>query len=174
MAFAFPHDHSQPVGYHAMPVLNGPPGPSWAPRPIIHGANLNAQRATPSGPPYSTGPMINFYHPHYGVHPVPSNGHVNHVPSHQYTPAIDPRLQLPQGEPTFSIAHIAAPKASPMTITTPESCRVVIQPPTYTPGTLSPLKNSPLKKRRLEEVGQTPTRRSGRAVRTPKKLDPTF
>lgn len=169
MAFNFPPDpmyHAynqqppQPSVYHSMPVMNGSSVPSWPPQSILQGANFNSQAPTYSGPPYSMGGMMNFYHPQYGP--------LNYAPSQPYPPVIDPQLQLPPGEPTFNI-HKTFMSSEPAP---PEAARVMIQPPTYTPTKSSPLKSSPLKRKRPEDndlVTKTPTTRSGRIVRTPKK-----
>lgn len=181
-AFTFPseptiyaHDqqHSHPV-YNAMNAMNGPPVQPWPPQSIMQGPNFLQQAAPYSGPPYPITPMMNLYHTHYGLPPMPPTGHVNYIQSQHYPPAIDPHLQLPPGDPIFSIHHTGSPSDKLLaSIDTPEVTRVMINGPTVAPSTSTPRKSSPLKRKRQEDDGNltpTPTRRSGRSLKTPKKL----
>jgi hypothetical protein len=182
VAFNFPADPmyqaygqhpSHPAFYHhPMPIMKGPSVQSW---PILQGPNLTQQAESYLGPPHSMGPMVNLYHPQYGLQQIPGHGHLNYMQSGPYQQAIDPHLQLPPGDPIFSLPNTGDVREDPQPkMSNPEGpTRVIIQPPAYTPGKSTSLKNSPQKRKRVDDTDDipiTPTRRSGRATRTPKKL----
>jgi hypothetical protein len=170
-----------PVYQHTIPGTMSHPLHTWpTQQPIMQGPNISGQAAPYPSPQYPMGPMMNVYHPQHGIQPfTASNGHPNYVNIQGYHPpiAIDPHLQLPPGEPTFSVSKIGGvpDTSSAAFVPATDANMVRITSPKYTPRKSSPVKKSPLKRKRVDSATtssptQTPTRRSGRAVRTPKKM----
>lgn len=177
MAFHFPTEAtyqsiynqttSQPSVYNPMPMQ------AWPPPAIMNGPNFNTQGTPSAGLPYPVNPMLNFYHPQYGIPQIhQAQGHLTYMQSQSCPPALDPHLQLPPGEPTFYLPPLRSAVLSPsVSAVASEATKLMIDPPTYTPTKpRSPQKSSPRKRKQFDH-GDTPSRRSGRSVKTPKRPD---
>ena len=177
---AYQHQQMQaPMYQHTMPGLTTAPQ-TWPSQQqsLMQGPNFAGQANPYLGPPYQMAPMMNLYHPHYRQSFPASNlnGQQN-MHTHGYPPIpIDPHLQLPPGEPTFVFPqNSGVPEMPPPAfVPTADPAKVTIMSPMHTPSKSSPTKKSPLKRKRVDSAASSPThtpsRRSGRAVRTPKKM----